>query len=467
MNSLHEKVLIRPAGMLQILSQQEAKLISEEGDTSLNALLKQCILAVLNTGSKEDSGKALMEKYPDFHINVKAKGRGLQIELLNPPEQAFVDGEMIVGLQEHMTAVIRDLVYNKNKIVDSGQFDLNDSFGITNAIFHIARNAGILKPGLAPNTVVCWGGHSISIEEYKYTKHIGYELGLRNLDVCTGCGPGAMKGPMKGAVLGHGKQRYPNGRYIGITEPGIIAAEAPNAIVNELVIFPDIEKRLEAFMRIGHGIIIFPGGPGTMEELLYLLGVLLHPINKNIPFPVVLTAPQAYADYFETVKTFLLATIGKRAFDRIQIIIDDTSEVAWTIKQGLGYVHEYRKATSDAYYFNWNLFVPDYLQKPFEPTHENMASLNLYKNQEPYELAAQLRCAFSGIVAGNVKQEGIERVQKYGPYKLHGDKEIMQAMDKLLRQFVEQKRMKLDGNYTPCYELVIEDEVTLGTDGNE
>jgi hypothetical protein len=30
---------------------------------------------------------------------------------------------------------------------------------------------------------------------------------------------------MKGATIGHSKQRIKDGRYIGITEPGIIAAE--------------------------------------------------------------------------------------------------------------------------------------------------------------------------------------------------------------------------------------------------
>ena len=65
---------------------------------------------------------------------------------------------------------------------------------------------------------------------------------------------------MKGATIAHAKQRIKNGRYIGITEPGIIGAEAPNPIVNELVIMPDIEKRLEAFVRCGHGVIVFPGG---------------------------------------------------------------------------------------------------------------------------------------------------------------------------------------------------------------
>ena len=53
----------------------------------------------------------------------------------------------------------------------------------TNAVFGLLRNARILKPA-DPNLVVCWGGHSISRDEYIYTKQVGYELGLRGLDIC-------------------------------------------------------------------------------------------------------------------------------------------------------------------------------------------------------------------------------------------------------------------------------------------
>ena len=98
---------------------------------------------------------------------------------------------------------------------------------------------------------------------------------------------------MKGATIGHAKQRIRNGRYIGITEPGIIAAESPNPIVNSLVIMPDMEKRLEAFVRVGHGIVVFPGGVGTAEEILYLLGVLLHPDNAELPMPMIMTGPKS------------------------------------------------------------------------------------------------------------------------------------------------------------------------------
>lgn len=50
---------------------------------------------------------------------------------------------------------------------------------------------------------------------------------------------------MKGAAVGHAQQRYKEGRFIGMTEPSIIAAEPPNPLVNELIIMPDIENVLK------------------------------------------------------------------------------------------------------------------------------------------------------------------------------------------------------------------------------
>ncbi len=70
-----------------------------------------------------------------------------------------------------------------------------------------------------------------------------------------------------------------------------------------------------------------------------------------------------------------------------------------------------------------------------------MASLDLHLNQRPENLAAALRQAFSGIVAGNVKADGIHEIEKYGPFTLDGDLSLMKKMDKLLRDFVEQDRM--------------------------
>jgi predicted Rossmann-fold nucleotide-binding protein len=275
------------------------------------------------------------------------------------------------------------------------------------------------------------------------------------MDICTGCGPGAMKGPMKGATIGHAKQRIANGRYLGISEPGIIAAESPNPIVNDLVILPDIEKRLEAFVRTGHGIVVFPGGAGTAEEILYILGILLHPQNADQPFPLIFTGPASAAGYFQQIDEFIGLTLGSAARKRYEIIIDDPTAVAQRMQAGLRQVREFRKERTDAYYFNWTLKVDEEFQRPFLPTHENMRNLKLHKKQDSHLLAANLRRAFSGVVAGNVKDLGIRAIEKHGHFEIHGDLAIMEPMDALLTAFVQQQRMKLGGKaYVPCYRVV-------------
>ena len=185
---------------------------------------------------------------------------------MNAPAHAFVDDEMLRAIRGAPVFSAADIVYTHSSPQFARILKGDEPDDLTNMVFHILRNARALQAGRQPDLIVCWGGHSISDKEYQYSKEVGHQLGLRELSICTGCGPGAMKGPMKGATIGHAKQRVKNGRYIGITEPGIIGAEAPNPIVNELVILPDIEKRLEAFVRCGHGVIVFPGGVGTAEE---------------------------------------------------------------------------------------------------------------------------------------------------------------------------------------------------------
>jgi predicted Rossmann-fold nucleotide-binding protein len=447
--------LIAPEGRLEVLSKAEVVQLLDSGKGGLYNIFRNCALAVLNCGSTIDDGKELLDRFKSFDINILQRERGIKLEIKGAPAIAFVDGKMIKGIHEHLFAVLRDIVFVSNEVTGNPKFDLARSEGITDAVFHILRNANVLKPQLNPNLVVCWGGHSINRAEYNYSKEVGYQLGLRGLDICTGCGPGAMKGPMKGATIGHAKQRFTNGRYLGITEPGIIAAESPNPIVNDLVIMPDIEKRLEAFVRVGHGICVFPGGAGTAEEILYILGILLHPDNADIPFPLIFTGPETSRDYFVQINEFIGLTLGPEAQKRYKIIVDDPELVAQEMQEGMKQVREFRKSRSDAYYFNWALKIDDEFQRPFAPTHENMRNLSLHKNQPVHVLAANLRRAFSGVVAGNVKEEGIRTIEKYGHFEIHGDKEIMGPMDALLASFVAQSRMKLAGKaYTPCYRVI-------------
>ena len=441
-----------PTGSLEVLSQLEVDLLKSRGAGGLYPLLRRCMLAVLISGNESYQAKEVLDRYRDFEVSFIQQDRGLKVSLRNAPAAAFVDGQMIRGTRELLSAVLRDVVYTRHEVFDSGRFDLESSEGNTDAVFHIVRNARVLILPAEVNMVVCWGGHAISRSEYDYSKLVGYQLGLRALDVCTGCGPGAMKGPMKGATIGHAKQRRYSGRYVGITEPGIIAAEAPNPIVNSLVIMPDMEKRLEAFVRTGHGIVVFPGGVGTAEEILYLLGVLLHPDNSAQPLPLLMTGPASSESYFRQIDEFVGATLGSVARRRYKIIIDDPPAVAQEIKNRLNDVREFRRRHGDAFYFNWRLKIDREFQVPFVATHESMQDLDISEDLPTHILAANLRRVFSGIVSGNVREDTAEQIELHGPFQISGSQRIMDKLDKLLAAFVLQQRMKISGpDYDPCY----------------
>jgi hypothetical protein len=84
-----------------------------------------------------------------------------------------------------------------------------------------------------------------------------------------------------------------------------------------------------------------------------------------------------------------------------------------------------------------------------------MRRLALHRDQPQHLLIANLRRAFSGIVAGNVKEKGIAAIEALGPFELSGDPVVMELLDELLRGFVAAGRMKLPGStYTPCYRIV-------------
>ncbi|MCG8611589.1 MAG: pyrimidine/purine nucleosidase domain-containing protein, partial [Pseudomonadales bacterium] len=189
---------ITPERSLTLLSSKEVNRLKDKSEGGLYGLFRRCSLAVLNCGNESDDSKAILAAHAQFDIKVVQQPRGIKLEVSNAPVSAFVDDVMIKGIKEHLFAVLRDIVYANTVLKKSTNFNLERSEDITDFIFHILRNAEILIPGRTPDIVVCWGGHSISRFEYDYTKEVGHQLGLRDLNVCTGCGPGAMKGPMKG-----------------------------------------------------------------------------------------------------------------------------------------------------------------------------------------------------------------------------------------------------------------------------
>ena len=151
-----------PAGTLNMLSREEVERLHSASRGDLKELLRRCALAVLNSGSNIDDAETLLSLHEDFDIDVQQTNRGIRLSLTNAPAIAFVDGEMILGIQELLSAVVRDIVYYDAEILGNDVVNLESSEGITNGVFELLRNAALVQAGTEPNNVVCWGGHSIS-----------------------------------------------------------------------------------------------------------------------------------------------------------------------------------------------------------------------------------------------------------------------------------------------------------------
>src|SRR6185437_109495 len=149
---------VGPRGSLENLSQSEIEKLLDTGQGGLYPLFRRCALAVLNSGAPTDNAKEIFDRYKDFEIRIVRHPWGVKLEMQNAPAAAFVDGEMIRGIKEHLFAVLRDVVFISNEIIASGRFDLSDPAAITNAVFHVLRNARLLDYKARPNLVVCWGG---------------------------------------------------------------------------------------------------------------------------------------------------------------------------------------------------------------------------------------------------------------------------------------------------------------------
>ena len=111
---------VGPRGALESLSQEEIEKLLSSGQGGLYPLFRQCALAVLNAGSDSDNSKEIFDKYRDFDIRIVRHAWGVKLEIRNAPAAAFVDGEMIRGIKEHLFAVLRDVIYTANEIVGAG-----------------------------------------------------------------------------------------------------------------------------------------------------------------------------------------------------------------------------------------------------------------------------------------------------------------------------------------------------------
>jgi hypothetical protein len=112
----------------------------------------------LNSGSESDNAKEIFDRYKDFEVELVRQAWGVKLEMKNAPGQAFVDGEMIRGIKEHVFAVLRDVIFISNEIIEAAGSTSRTRRPSRTPVFHILRNARVLDFKSKPNLVVCWGG---------------------------------------------------------------------------------------------------------------------------------------------------------------------------------------------------------------------------------------------------------------------------------------------------------------------
>ncbi|MEP7314676.1 MAG: pyrimidine/purine nucleosidase domain-containing protein, partial [Pseudomonadota bacterium] len=98
---------IGPRGSLENLSQSEIEVLLNSGRGGIHPLFRKCALAVLNSGSDSDNAKDLFDRYRNFDVQVVRHPWGIRLQIHNAPGTAFVDGQMIRGIKEHLFAVLR------------------------------------------------------------------------------------------------------------------------------------------------------------------------------------------------------------------------------------------------------------------------------------------------------------------------------------------------------------------------
>ena len=131
---------------MNLLTQSEIEQLQQSATSKIYQLYRNCSLAVLNAGSHTDDAEEIYQKFQDFEIHVLRRERGVKLALTNPPSHAFVDGKIIKGIQELLSAVLRDILFTHHQY-------RSETKQVTDLTFDLLRNANVIIPESDPNLI--------------------------------------------------------------------------------------------------------------------------------------------------------------------------------------------------------------------------------------------------------------------------------------------------------------------------
>ncbi len=391
--------------------------------------------------------RAVREKFQDMNVKLGHTNGDYHLLLNRVPRDVLYDGEHVIWQSvEQVSSALRDILFAPAFPDNSANQEDRSSF-----VKKFSEHAGLLYRGERDLVVFTWGGHRVPRKEYEYAKQVAYWLALYMPDMenITGCGEGIMKAPFKGAQVAYGKQksfeRFGRRDCIGLTEKNILAAEAPNELVNRLVVFPAIEQRMEAFIRASHRGRAHPGGPGTIEEIMTMLALLSMPQNRDIPYEFDLVE-RPESPYFRELTDYFKICFGNELDDLYTLHRGSPQQYAKHVTQTT-------RKLSMHYLWNDDLTFDTLIQEPFEVSFESMEALDLSRNQEAFSLLINLRRFFSAIVHLSVKDP--DMMDNWGDERplIRGDNDILKATHELVKKLEHQGRIHQERKYATPYRV--------------
>jgi uncharacterized protein (TIGR00730 family) len=161
---------------------------------------------------------------------------------------------------------------------------------------------------------------------YEAARQTAKQLARANYTIITGGGPGVMEAANRGAREG-------KGRSIGCNIE-LPFEQAANPYIDTLVNFRYFFVRKTMFIKYSSAFIIFPGGFGTLDELLEALTLIQ--TGKISHFPVVLFGRDYWKGLLDWLRDCVCANgkIGKRDIELMQVTDDPDEAVAAVIAAG-------------------------------------------------------------------------------------------------------------------------------------
>jgi len=431
-------IIIRDEHLAKIETDQLSEL---ERNGNGNRNVWRTVLGIIAACNDPNDRAGYEEAYEDFAYRLHPHTEGILLKVQNAPATNFRDGELLDQRRSFIASALRCLLLQMQN-----QDLLHSPEGRTKLAHDLLLQAGALTPMEAITRgerielarVFVWGGHDLEPHDYDYMTDVAEELGHQGIVTVTGAGPGTMRAGLKGNKAGLAERLIRNAEHFGYSCAEIIAAaEPPNKYVDNLVMFPGTPARIEGFLRSAQGGVIGPGRMGTLEELMFLLGVKMHERNQGIALPAIITAPKESEWFLDAFEEFMDGTAGNDALRHYETVRGDRGKVATDMGASLGYVRQ--QQTERGKRLLWSdedmLHIPPAFQEWFETNHETTEQLPLHRDQPVSDLLCALCRMFQSIVRGTIVpgyREQVENGRK--PYRFRAEPAIRKAILDLMER---------------------------------